>query len=249
MKRGAFVALLYKDKRIRRKTMTKKIYWIASAVVIMLLGISLFPRYQATHAASPQTHSSKVAIPSTGSSTIPLSQALCSHLIAGLKSYAATFHGQKDLSAHYRLSTATIASLRSNSCVKWSHLSVGKVTRNFTRQASAYNYTSCVPEYYSDGVSIGPLPFIVGNVNVGMCYNGWAAWPYWGPNCYVSTAPWMGNDVTWCGVWNSGNYQTKGMAVAGLVLSIIGACMVATGILAHSIINAILDSILRHVFQ
>jgi hypothetical protein len=61
----------------------------------------------------------------------------------------------------------------------------------------------------SKDIYLGPISAMTRRVQVQMCYNGNTAWTDWGPRCWFTAIPVYGTDITWCGVYHSGYWETN----------------------------------------
>ncbi len=69
--------------------------------------------------------------------------------------------------------------------------------------------TSCGNFYESLNWNILFVTVWSTHVNVGMCWNGSTAWRNWGPDCSITALPVYGTDISWCGVYQNGQWETN----------------------------------------
>ena len=74
---------------------------------------------------------------------------------------------------------------------------------------SACNGANETPFYENWNWDITFVTVWSGHVDVGMCWNGSVAWYDWGPNCSITALPVYGSDISWCGVYNNGSWETN----------------------------------------
>ena len=93
------------------------------------------------------------------------------------------------------------------------HSTVSKGASQPAPASNAGSITSagvwCNNVYVSGGYSVGGTWVATAHVNVGMCFNGSAAWKVWGADCPIDTTPVMGSTLTWCDVWQNGSWHTE----------------------------------------
>jgi hypothetical protein len=78
-----------------------------------------------------------------------------------------------------------------------------------TERVMAAAASGCQTYDKSKDIYLGPITAMTRRVRVSMCYNGSTAWVNWGPDCYFTAIPVYGTDITWCGVWHSGYWETN----------------------------------------
>jgi hypothetical protein len=166
--------------------------WVLAGVAAVLM--LLIPSSSAL-AASPTSSSA----PSTQVVTRrqAVDQATCSQLLAGLKA------GASMLSAVNR---AALPTLKTTDCTIVSTDTT--VPSPLLAAAAAAAATACNDFNHHVGGAIGPIVFWNANVHARMCWNGSAAWVDY-MECGLSALLPYGTDITWCGVYHNGLWETN----------------------------------------
>ena len=175
-----------------------------------LLGIVLWTASVGMSAAS--------AAPKPAPTSGPISNSMCTDIMSSLKEWAKTSASDSYLSSSRK---ADLAKTPLTGCTWRITTGTGKVPNNglpmsshsgnvLNAQASA---PFCVGYYRQYGI-FDPWGWavMVGVTNTGWCSNGYNAMStYFGPQCWNSTYPIYGTNVTWCGVWGGGCTPQTGM--------------------------------------